>query len=148
VRVIVLFNQPVLPRDHPEADSEQWVATTVEDISSLLRATGFRVSQLSIGRNLYSLKSRPAACHADVVFNLFEGLADRPETEIAVARLLEKLQVPFTGSPSRALRLALNKKSILRAEVPHADELKQGDLTDDRNRPRHVARQRIVLTTT
>jgi len=43
VRVVVLFNQPMLPREHPEADSEQWVATTVEDMSSLLRATGFPI---------------------------------------------------------------------------------------------------------
>jgi D-alanine-D-alanine ligase len=109
VRVVVLFNQPVLPREHPEADSEQWVATAVEDISGLLTATGYRVSQLAVGRNLFALKSQLAACRPDVVFNLFEGLADRPATEVAVARLLERLEVPFTGSPSQALRLALNK---------------------------------------
>lgn len=109
MQVVVLFNQPVLPTGHPEADSEEWVRTAVEDISELFTAAGFHVSQLGIGRNLGALPSQLAGRRPDVVFNLFEGLADRPETEVAVARLLERMQVPFTGSPSRALRLALNK---------------------------------------
>jgi len=109
VRVVVLFNQPVLPSDHPEFDSEEWVRTAVEDISEHLAAGGFSVGQLGVGRNLRALESQLAVCRPDVVFNLFEGLADRPETEFAVARLLEQLQIPFTGSPSQALRLALNK---------------------------------------
>jgi D-alanine-D-alanine ligase len=109
VRVVVLFNQPVLPTGHPEADSEEWVRTAVEDVSELLTACGFCVSQLGIGRNLGALHSQLAACCPDVVFNLFEGLADQPATEVAVVRLLERMQVPFTGSPSRALGLALNK---------------------------------------
>jgi D-alanine-D-alanine ligase len=109
VRVCVLFNQPVLAREHPEADSERWVATAVEDVTRLLTATGFHVNQLGVGRNPVGLKRQLVAGRPDVVFNLFEGLADRPETEITVVRWLERLQVPFTGSPSEALRLALNK---------------------------------------
>jgi D-alanine-D-alanine ligase len=122
VRVVVLYNQPVLPSGHPEADSEEWVQTAVEDISKLLTAAGCRVNQLGIGRNLGSLRGQLADCRPDVVFNLFEGLADRPQTEIAVARLLERMQVPFTGSPSRTLRLALNKhlakQHVLAAGLP------------------------------
>lgn len=109
MQVVVLFNQPVLPRDHPEAESEKWVATAVNDIARLLACAGFQVSRLGIGRKLSTLKSELLSRRPDVVFNLFEGLADRPESEIAVVRLLERLQVPFTGSSSSALRLALNK---------------------------------------
>lgn len=109
MRVVVLFNQPVLPREHPEFDSEEWVSTAVEDIAAILAEAGFHVSRLGIGRNLGALPRELAACRPDVVFNLFEGLADRPQTEIAVARCLERMQIPFTGSPSRALRRALDK---------------------------------------
>jgi D-alanine-D-alanine ligase len=109
VHVVVLFNQPVLPRQHPEADSEQWVATAVEDISRLLAASGFRVSPLEVGRDLLASKRHLAACRPDVVFNLFEGHADRPESEIAIARLLERLEIPFTGSSSHTLRMSLSK---------------------------------------
>jgi D-alanine-D-alanine ligase len=114
VRVVVLFNQPVLPSDHPEADSEEWVRTAVEDISGHLAAAGFGVSRLGVGRNLGDLRRQLDDCRPDVVFNLFEGLADRPATEIAVARLLERLPVPFTGSSSRGLWLALNKQQAKR----------------------------------
>ena len=114
MRVVVLFNQPVLTSDHPEADSEEWVRTAVEDVSRHLAAAGFGVSQLGVGRNLSDLNRLLADCRPDVVFNLFEGLADRPATEIAVARLLERLAIPFTGSPSRALWLALNKQHAKR----------------------------------
>jgi D-alanine-D-alanine ligase len=122
VRVVVFYNQPVLASGHPEADSEEWVRTAVEDISEHLTTAGLRVSQLGIGRNLAALPNLLANARPDVVFNLFEGLADRPQTEIAVARLLERMRIPFTGSPSRALRLALNKhrakQRLLAAGLP------------------------------
>ena len=81
----------------------------VEDISTLLVKTGFRVTKLGIGRKLAALNRQLTVCRPDVVFNLFEGRADRPETEIMVARLLERLQIPFTGSSSKSLWLSLNK---------------------------------------
>lgn len=111
VRVVVLYNQPVRTATHSEYDSEEWVRTAVEDISKHLTAAAFSVAQLGIGRNLHDLRPRLAAVSPDVVFNLFEGLADRPESEFVVARVLEQTGIPFTGSPSRALRLGLNKHS-------------------------------------
>ena len=45
MRVTVLFNQPVLSCMHPEADSEQWVATAVDDVARILTAAGIRVSR-------------------------------------------------------------------------------------------------------
>jgi D-alanine-D-alanine ligase len=109
MRVVVLFNEPVLAREHPEFDSEEWVRTAVDDISDHLAASGFCVIRLGVGRNFSALKRQLIACRPDVVFNLFEGLADRPQTEIVVARLLERLGIPFTGSSSGVLRLSLNK---------------------------------------
>jgi D-alanine-D-alanine ligase len=61
----------------------------------------------------------------DAVFNLYEGSIDRPEGEALVAGLLEWLSLPFTGSPSFALRLALNKplakRLLLGAGIPTPD---------------------------
>jgi len=45
----------------------------------------------------------------DVVFNLFEGLADHNDTEAHVAGLLEWMGVPFTGCPYQTLCLARTK---------------------------------------
>jgi D-alanine-D-alanine ligase len=109
VRVVVLFNKPVLAPDHAEFGSEEWVSSAAEDVCELLTAAGYCVSQLGLGRDFAVLPSRLVELRPDVVFNLFEGLADQPETEVAVAELLEHAQIPFTGSSSRALALALNK---------------------------------------
>ncbi len=45
----------------------------------------------------------------DVVFNLFEGLADFGDTEAHVAGILEWLELPFTGCPYQTLCLARSK---------------------------------------
>lgn len=109
MRVAILYNRPVLPPEHPEYVSEEWVSTAVADISQRLLSAGCQVCELGIAPDSGSLSGELRACHADVVFNLFEGYADEPESEIAVARELEQMQIPFTGSSSRTLWLALNK---------------------------------------
>lgn len=105
----MLYNQPVLAPDHPEYDAEEWVRTAVDDIALHLQRTGHEVTEIGIGRDLSALAGQLAASQPEVVFNLFEGHADRPVSEIAVARLLEKTGTPFTGSSSRTLWRSLNK---------------------------------------
>lgn len=54
----------------------------------------------------------------DAVFNLCEGLANRPEHESHIAALLELLEYPYTGNDPAALELCLDKvrtKNILAA---------------------------------
>ncbi|MCX5704106.1 MAG: hypothetical protein NT066_06440, partial [Candidatus Omnitrophica bacterium] len=62
---------------------------------------------------------------ADIIFNLFEGFDGEPDSEAAVAEVLEQMGTCFTGSPSRALRLSQNKaaeKQILRSQgIPVPD---------------------------
>src|SRR6187200_2732359 len=95
--VLVLFNKPVLPPNHPEAGSEYDILDTVADTAKILAAAGFEVRKLGIDRDprplLDELRERPPLA----VFNLFEGLATQPGTEVSAAALLEWLGVPFTG---------------------------------------------------
>ena len=49
-------------------------------------------------------RSRP-----DAVFNLFEGVPTLLSSEVAVASLLEWLEIPTTGCPSACLSIARNK---------------------------------------
>ncbi len=121
-RVLILYNLPVLPIDHPDAESERDVLNTVAAVFEHLRSAGFEVRRAGIGHDPGSLihlleNERPA-----VVFNLFEGAADDTRTEAYVAGILEWLRIPFTGSGSQALSLARNKpltKCLLRgAGIP------------------------------
>ncbi len=116
-RVLVLYNQPVLPADHPHADSEGGVLGTVRKVVQALRRGGFEPHQLGVGRDPGVLLAGLRRERPDAVFNLFEGLATQTGTEATVVGLLEWLGVPCTGSPSPALSLALDKlrtKHLLR----------------------------------
>ena len=109
-RLVVLFNEPVLPPDHPDASSECEILDTVESVTATLIESGFRVSRLGVGNDLNVLIDGLKAQRPDAVYNLFEGLADRPSTETVVAGVLEWLNIPFTGSPSDTLTLARDKQ--------------------------------------
>jgi D-alanine-D-alanine ligase len=116
LRVLILYNEPVLSINHPDVESEREVLYTVEAVNAALSKAGFDVSRLGI----HSPSALLAGLHdarPDVVFNLFEGTGDDGDTEAYVAGLLEWLDLPFTGSPFQTLALARNKhltKSLLR----------------------------------
>jgi D-alanine-D-alanine ligase len=108
-RVLILYNEPVLPADHPDADSEHEILYTVGEVEQALAGAGYRVSRLGVGRDPTPLLAGLRERQPDVVFNLFEGLGDFASAEAHVAGLLEWLGVPFTGSPHQALCLARAK---------------------------------------
>lgn len=108
-RVLVLHNQPVLPEDHPDADSEHEILFTAEFVQQTLSEAGYEVSSLGVSRDPALLFAKLRDIRPDVVFNLFEGLADSSETEAHVAGLLEWLEIPYTGCPFQTLCLARNK---------------------------------------
>jgi D-alanine-D-alanine ligase len=116
VRVVILFNEPILPLNHPDADSEHEILETVDVVHETLASAGCDVRRLAVGRDPGVLIAGLKALRPDVVFNLFEGLADFGNTEGVVAGLLEWLGVPFTGCPYQTLCLARSKhltKSLL-----------------------------------
>src|SRR6266542_1823852 len=113
VRVLVLYNEPVLPADHPDAEQEFDVYDTVDLVSCRLGAAGFEVRQLGVGLDPTALVAGLRAERPDVVFNAFEGLTTQGQTETTAAGLLEWLGVPFTGSPSAALSLTRDKYRTL-----------------------------------
>src|SRR5713101_5214804 len=105
-RIVILYNEPVLRTDHPDAASEREVLETLASVEATLVASGFRVARLGVGNDLTVLIDGLKAKRPQAVFNLFEGLADRPFTETTVASVLEWMNIPFTGSPSETLTLA------------------------------------------
>jgi D-alanine-D-alanine ligase len=109
-RILVLYNEPVLPPDHPDAATEVEIFDTLKIVSHALEVPGFVVLRLGVGENLRVLLDGLDEKRPDAVFNLFEGLGDRPFTESIVAGVMEWLGVPFTGSPSEALTLARDKR--------------------------------------
>jgi D-alanine-D-alanine ligase len=109
MRVPILYNEPVLPPDHPDAESEHEILYTVDQVAGHLKAVGFDVVPLGVGRDPAALLAGLQRDRPDVVFNLFEGLADHYGTEAHAAGLLEWLGIPYTGCPYHALCLARSK---------------------------------------
>jgi D-alanine-D-alanine ligase len=108
-RVLVLYNEPVLPPSHPDFDSENEVLETVEQVESTLRDAGYQTSRLGVNRDPEALFAGLRKLRPDVVFNLFEGTGDQGYTESYVAGILEWLGLPFTGSQAHTLCLARHK---------------------------------------
>jgi D-alanine-D-alanine ligase len=123
--VLILFNHPLLPEDHPDSDSEHSILYVVELMDGILKEAGYRVSQLGIKQDPTVLWRELDRRKPDVVFNLFEGNLDDTETESYVAGLLQWKGIPFTGSPPQTLTMARAKhttKLLLRgAGLPTAD---------------------------
>jgi D-alanine-D-alanine ligase len=107
--ILVLYNEPVLPVDHPEAGSEHDILDTVADTVKVLKAAGFDITRLGVNYDPQPLLDALKAKRPDAVFNLYEGLATQTGTEVSAAALLEWLTVPFTGCPSAALALGRDK---------------------------------------
>jgi D-alanine-D-alanine ligase len=124
--VLVLYNHPSLPGDHPDADSEHSVVDIALRMAEILEADGgFRSALLGLKQDPTVLWTELRRRKPAVVFNLFEGNLDNADSESYVAGLLQWRGVPFTGSPMHTLSLARAKhlaKPLLRgAGLPTAD---------------------------
>jgi D-alanine-D-alanine ligase len=108
-RVLILYNEPVLPPGHADFESEHDILGTVAAVETELRDAAFPVARLGVGRDPSALSAGLARFPPDVAVNLFEGLADHGTTEAVVAGLLEWHGVPFTGSRFPTLCLARSK---------------------------------------
>jgi D-alanine-D-alanine ligase len=118
-RVLVLYNEPVLPPDHPDYASEVEVLDNVQAVSATLSGAGYDVVQLGVRREPDDLLRGLRQLRPDVVFNLFEGNGDCNITECYVAGLLDWLGLSYTGCPFHTVVMARSKhlaKRLFRSE--------------------------------
>ncbi len=108
-QVLIIYNEPVLPADHPDAASEHDIVDTSLEILTTLADAGYPTRRLGFSHDPSVLLDELRRSPPDAIFNLFEGLATNTVTEISVVSLLEWLGVPFTGSPSFAIALGRDK---------------------------------------
>ncbi len=108
-RVLIVFNEPVLPVGHPHAASEADIIETVAEVQKVLPPNEFIVESFGYSRGPRRLLDKIEEWKPDVVFNLFEGEADRTATEIFHTGILEWMNVPFTGSSSSAMAFGRDK---------------------------------------
>jgi D-alanine-D-alanine ligase len=124
LRVGFAFNQKrVVPTPDMTTDTEAEFDSpkTLDAIRDAIRSYGHQVIDLEATPDL------PLKLHAedvDVVFNIAEGMRGR-NREAQVPALLELLDIPYTGSDSATLALALDKglakRIVAQAGVPTPD---------------------------
>ncbi|MBX7102843.1 MAG: ATP-grasp domain-containing protein [Gemmataceae bacterium] len=116
-RVLILYNEPTLPNDHPDCDSEHEVIYTASEVEKWLIAGGHTTHKLGVNIDPGQLIAGVRDWKPDVVFNLFEGVPALSLTEAFAAGILEWLGVPYTGCAFQSLVICRDKplaKRILR----------------------------------
>lgn len=98
--VMVIYNAPVLPKDHVDSPGERAVLETVDAVMAALENAGYEVHSLGIDNDPKRYVDTMMASMPDCVFNLFEGTGDRPELESIVTGVLDWFKIPFTGCPA------------------------------------------------
>jgi len=118
-RVLVLYNEPVLPKGHPDYLSEVEVLDNVEAVQKVLTESGYEVARLGATSDPTVLINGIRDFGPDAVVNLFEGCANDNASELYACGLLEWLGVSYTGCPFHTLVLARSKhvaKRMFQAE--------------------------------
>jgi D-alanine-D-alanine ligase len=111
LNVALIYNDPQPDRYSAmgESKAELGVLDEVKAVSKALDELRYNYLLIPLRPPLTKVKRSFQLIKADVVFNLFEGFDGHPESEGRVAEMLEELELPFTGCPSAALNLALDK---------------------------------------
>lgn len=108
-RITILYNEPTLPADHPDADAEHDVLETADVIAKALVAAGLAVCRLGVTADPGALLAGLESSKPDCVFNLYEGTAGWANSEEYVAGILELKGIPYTGCPTLPMTLGRNK---------------------------------------
>ena len=115
--VIIIHNPAEV--EGPESMAEAEILETAVAVEGALASRGWNVRRMMIphplSRAASVLESLP---YGSVVYNLFEGFPDEPESEVQVGLLLKSLGFRATGCPPEAMFLGLYKalcKEVLRA---------------------------------
>ncbi|HEV2971738.1 MAG TPA: hypothetical protein VGY55_17300 [Pirellulales bacterium] len=107
--VAILFNDPTLPREHPDYAQEAGVLESVEAFRTALRAAGHGVREVGVRDSIAPLLDSLSAERPDVIVNLCEGFAGQTAGEAHLAAVLELSGIPYTGSPPECLALVRDK---------------------------------------
>ncbi len=108
MKIGIVYNPPAA-RGDANWESSVDVLTQVEAIESALQSAGRSTRRIALARDLTTFLDEMREQEIDAVFNLCETIEEDPALCWHPAAVLELLNVPFSGSPSRALVLTADK---------------------------------------
>ncbi|MBI4378431.1 MAG: ATP-grasp domain-containing protein [Nitrospinae bacterium] len=110
--IIVIYNDDAVPKRGVEGDvvSLNAVVKASEDVEGALIESGFCTLRIGLNSgNLFDALKKIHTLKPCIVFNLCEAFDGDPSKEMNVAALFELLDVAYTGSPPKVLRLTADK---------------------------------------
>src|SRR4030043_142054 len=111
MRIAIVYNEPQHSH-YDEVGEEKSVLGVLEAVNPVHQALlelDFDVTRVPLVPPLEQAERELRNLDTDLVFNLFEGFCDCPETEAVMAETLSKMGMPVTGCPAPVLSLALDK---------------------------------------
>jgi D-alanine-D-alanine ligase len=110
-QAVIVYNEPTDDRYTilGEEKAIQGVLDEVKAVDQALVRLGYTVQRIPLLPPLEKVEDTLRQIKTDIVFNLFEGFAGRPETEAVVADFLAELGFAYTGCPGNVLSIALDK---------------------------------------
>ncbi|MGD0779288.1 MAG: ATP-grasp domain-containing protein [Dehalococcoidales bacterium] len=113
-RVTIVYNEP-FPSYYDTNGEDKAVLSVLDAVKAVRKALlelGHEVTLLPLVPPFTGARKKLETLDTSVVFNLFEGFYDEPETEALVPAALNALGIPYTGCRSDVLKLALDKASV------------------------------------
>jgi D-alanine-D-alanine ligase len=117
LRVMVHYNEPILPHDHPDFVAEAEVIEVAEAVAEALASQGFAAALHAARPPVERVLADLRAAAPDLVFNLIEGFDGAGAGATLLTGLLELAGLAYTGCPPDALSWCLSKgraKALLR----------------------------------
>jgi D-alanine-D-alanine ligase len=110
-KVAVVYNEPVLDRYdlREETKAVENILDSVKAVHQALLESGYDVVEVPLVPPVERAREELKSLAADLVFNLFEGFWDYPETEAIVTEIVSGLGIPYTGCSAATMALALDK---------------------------------------
>jgi len=110
LRIVVVYNRDYEGAEaDPENRAREDIKTIADHLIGLLNQGGFEANGLGITDDVFGDFESLLAMRPDAVFNLCESVCGDSRFEPLLPLLWEKEVIPFTGSGSLALSLALHK---------------------------------------
>lgn len=113
-RIAIVYNEPE-PSRYDTAGEEKAVKSVLDAVAAVRRSLlelGNEVTCVPLIPPIERARKTLGSLDVDLVFNLFEGFCGEPETEALVPEYLEGIGIPFTGCPTTALELCLDKAKV------------------------------------
>lgn len=109
--IAIIYSEPSICRYRTieEEEAELSILETVEAVHSALADSGYSIVRVPLLPPIERARDILKNIENGLVFNLFEGFDGYPEAEAIVADILSELGFSYTGCPSFALFLALDK---------------------------------------